>query len=779
MNHAPCLHRNPHALLFLCLVVLSPTFPGPATALAAPATAEVSRAGAYMEEGVKAYQQGAFEQASLKWLEAARLYEQARQPREESEALSSLAQAYASLGLYAKAVTSLEIALDRAKQSGEQGRIAAVLGTLGGALAAVGRAEQAHRSLTDALAMARALENPDLAAGILNNMGNSLAAQKKHEEAVGAYQESAALAQKAGNRLMAARALSNAALALLQIERYKNARERLEQALEQVQGLASSHDKAYGLISIGSIYEDLRPHLTDSKDLLLLQAHKLFTEAAAVAEAIGDPRAASYAAGHLGRQYEGERRPQEALHLTRKAIFAAQQVNAPEALYRWQWQTGRLLKTLGKLDEAIDAYRRAVYTLQPLRQEMALDYGRTQSAFRESVGPLFFQLADLLLQRAARTKERKEYEPYLVEAREVVESLKAAELQDYFRDDCVEAMRSHVKSLDIVSKTAVVIYPILLPDRTELLVSLPSGLNRVSVPVGSATLTQEVRAFREKLEKRTGHAYLPHAQRLYDWLIRPLEPDLAAAAINTLVFVPDGPLRTIPMAALHDGKGFLISKYAVATTPGINLTDPRPLKRETIRLLSGGLTEAVQGFPPLPNVSGELQAIRKLYGGDLLLNQDFLVARLEKELKQEQFTIVHIASHGNFEGDVENTFILTYDGKLTMDRLDQFVGLFQFRDKPLELLTLSACETAAGDDRAALGLAGIAIKAGARSALATLWFINDEAASTLIAEFYRHLQDPSVSKAVALQRAQLTMLEHPIYQHPAYWSPFLLLNNWL
>lgn len=779
MNHAPCPYLNPQALFFLCLVVLSPTSLDPATALATPATSEVARAGAYMEEGLKAYQQGAFEQATLKWLEAARLYEQARKPKEESEALMSLAKAYESLGLYQKAVQGLELALLRANESGDRAQTASALGSLGNALLSTGRTEHAHRSLTEALAMARALENPDLAAGILNTMGNLLAAQKKHEEAVGAYQESAALAQKAGNRLMAARALSNAATALLQNERYKNARARLEQALEQIQGLASSHDKAYGLINIGLLYDDLRPHVTGSHDLLLLQAGRLFTEAAAVAEAIGDPRAASYAAGYLGRLYENERRPQEALSLTRKAIFAAQQVNAPEALYRWQWQTGRLLKTLGKLDEAIDAYRRAVYTLQPLRQEMSLDYGRTQSAFRESVGPLFFQLADLLLQRAARTKERKEYEPYLIEARDVVESLKAAELQDYFKDDCVEAMRSHVKSLDIVSRTAVVIYPILLPDRTELLVSLPSGLTRISVPVNDATLTQEVRAFRQKLEKRTGHDYLSHAQRLYDWLIRPLEPDLTAAAINTLVFVPDGPLRTIPMAALHDGKEFLISKYAVATTPGINLTDPRPLKREAIRLLSGGLTESVQGFPSLPNVSGELEAIRKLYGGDLLLDQDFLVARLEKELKQEQFTIVHLASHGNFEGDVENTFILTYDGKLTMDRLDQFVGLFQFRDKPLELLTLSACETAAGDDRAALGLAGIAIKAGARSALATLWYINDEATSALITEFYRHLQDPSVSKAVALQRAQLKLLEHPVYQHPAYWSPFLLLNNWL
>jgi CHAT domain-containing protein len=178
-------------------------------------------------------------------------------------------------------------------------------------------------------------------------------------------------------------------------------------------------------------------------------------------------------------------------------------------------------------------------------------------------------------------------------------------------------------------------------------------------------------------------------------------------------------------------------------------------------------------------VSEELKAIQGLYPGTLLLNRDFLVARMEKELKEERFTIVHIASHGEFESDARKSFLLTFDGKLTMDKLNQYIGLFQFRDEPLELLTLSACQTAAGDDRAALGLAGVAIKAGAVSALATLWFINDQASSELVSEFYRQLKDAGVSKAVALQRAQLKLLDDPVFDHPAYWSPFLLLNNWL
>jgi CHAT domain-containing protein len=288
-----------------------------------------------------------------------------------------------------------------------------------------------------------------------------------------------------------------------------------------------------------------------------------------------------------------------------------------------------------------------------------------------------------------------------------------------------------------------------------------------------------VKAFRRFLQKQTTREYLPHAQKLYDWLLRPLEPTFAEFRLDTLVIVPDGALRMIPFAALHDGKEFLIARYAVATTPGLNLTDPKPLARARIEVLSAGLSEAVQGFPPLPNTPKELEAIASMYKSQRLLDQQFRTPALEHEMKEHPYSIVHIASHGQFQREVKDSFLLTFDDKLTMDRLTQVVGYFRFRDQPLELLTLSACQTAAGDDRAALGLAGVAIKAGARSALATLWFVSDEASSALVVDFYRHLRDPSATKAMALRRAQLKLMENPSFQHPIFWSPFLMLNNWL
>jgi CHAT domain-containing protein len=256
---------------------------------------------------------------------------------------------------------------------------------------------------------------------------------------------------------------------------------------------------------------------------------------------------------------------------------------------------------------------------------------------------------------------------------------------------------------------------------------------------------------------------------------------MANGRFDTMVFVPDGALRTIPMAALHDGEKFLIEKFAIAVTPGLELMEAKPAAHVQARVMIRGLSEAMEGFPALLNVPQEVAQIQKLYGGsDALLNKDFLHDAVGDKLRQEPYTIVHIASHGHFDQDVRKSFVLTFDKHLTLDDLETYIRPAQLRDQALELLTLSACQTAAGDDRAALGLAGVAIKAGARSALATLWFVNDAASTQLVGDFYTELTThPELSKAQALQSAQKKLLAQARYAHPCYWAPYLLIGNWL
>ncbi len=176
---------------------------------------------------------------------------------------------------------------------------------------------------------------------------------------------------------------------------------------------------------------------------------------------------------------------------------------------------------------------------------------------------------------------------------------------------------------------------------------------------------------------------------------------------------------------------------------------------------------------------GEIRVVGELTASEVLLNEDFRREALRRALAQESFSLVHLATHARFPGGDESPFLQAWDGPILLDELAADIGLFRFRDEPLELLTLSACETAQGDDRAALGLSGVAIKAGARSALGTLWSINDPAAEALVARFYRELLLERVSRAEALRRAQRELLAQPAYRHPAYWAPFILIGSWL
>jgi CHAT domain-containing protein len=732
-----------------------------------------------MQEGGELYRVGAFERAVETWQLAAQAYAKAEESDKQSDALVALGQGYLALGYSSRAAQSLELALALVQPSKDAARTGRITGVLGQVYVRTGRLDIADEFLREAIQVANAQDDHAQTAVLLNSLGALRQGQGQDVVALQAYQESSRLAQTAHVSDVEGMALLNVARIEQQLGHAAEAGRALSQAQSVVKGWPASHAKADALTTMGLVEVALAEKVPQDKQTHEQSAGRLLDEAVSTAQNIRDLKAASYGYGYRGQLYERQGRFDNALQQTRLAVATAQQTHAPESLYRWQWQTGRLMRQRGELEESIKAYRRAAATLQSIRPELLVLATQSGLAFREAGGQLFFQLADVILERASVLKEPKAVQAHLFEAREAIELFKASELRDYFKDNCVDAFASQTTTLEKVSRRTAVLYPIILPDRTELLLSYPDEIQRYTVMQKAEVLVEEVRVFRRLLEKRSTRQYLPHAQQLYVWLIRPLEASLNAHEIETLVIVPDGALRTIPFSALHDGKQFLIERYAVATTPGLNLTDPHSLPVDRIRVFSAGLTEGVQGFSPLPNVRLELQALESLFASNPLVNGEFRMKNIERSMEKGEFSVVHIATHGQFASRVEDTFLLTFDDKLTMDRLSQLIGLFRYREEPLELLTLSACETAAGDDRAALGLAGVAIKAGARSALATLWFINDQASSLLVEAFYQELHQPKTSKVVALQRAQLKLLQNPAYQHPAYWAPFLLLNNWL
>ncbi len=560
--------------------------------------------------------------------------------------------------------------------------------------------------------------------------------------------------------------------------------QKAEEALQKAAALArlnpEPRTRASLLLETGLAYERIAPDARTSPHILT--AFSLFQEASLSAETSAEPRLLSAALGYMAEIYEAGGRPDEALQLARRAVFAAQEAQDSRLLYQWHWLSGRLLARQKDRDGALTAYRLAIAESRTIRDRSGgrcEETGGLSSSLRP-VSALYEATVDLLLTKAAAPGQQPSVRTAcLREARETIELLKASELRDYFQDNCLAALQSKKTDIDAISPRTAIIYPIILADRIEMLTTIGGAIKSYRIALPLATMVAEVTRFRALLETRTSSEHLPVGQHLYDLLLRPMEADLNAAGVDTLVFVPAGVFRTMPFDALHDGKGFLIDRYATAITPGLDLTDPQPIDQKAIKALAAGLTLPVQGFSALPYVEKELQDFHKSFGGRELVNEEFSVATLGETLRQEPVGIIHIASHGQFGHDLAHTFLLAYDQKLTMDRLHEFVGMFRFRNEPLELLTLSACQTAAGDDQAALGLAGVAVRAGARSALATLWYINDQASSTLVDTFYHQLQVPGTSKARALQQAKVALRQDRRYRHPAYWAPFLLINNWL
>ena len=567
---------------------------------------------------------------------------------------------------------------------------------------------------------------------------------------------------------------TNAARLALRRQNLAQAMALLTGAVDRLERLPAGYSRGMALVSAGSVVFEGEGRVPPGAQAI---ASRAFQAAANNAEALHNATLSSLAQGGLAHLYERDNRLDEASTLTDRAAFAAQQASAPELSFRWDWQRARLARRRGQTEAALVSYRRAVAELQSVRQDIPVEYRDGRSSYRTTFGPVYLEYSDLLLRRASSDPARAT--PLIREARDTIEQLKETELQDYFRDSCVTSFIAKRRPIETIAPGTAVIYPIALPDRLELLVSFGDEQRQFTAPIPETSLRDQVQRFRELLEKRTTNEYLVPARQLYDQILRPVEPVLAAHHIDTLVIVPDYTLRTVPFAALYDGSGFLMDRYATAIAPSLHLTDPRPLKTAPGTALVLGVSKSVQGYVELPNVEREVAAVHDIEGGQELLNDSFSRARFEAELRRVPYNIVHIASHGQFGSDPSQTFMLAFDGQLTMDDLERAIKFGERRDSALELLILSACETASGDDRAALGLAGVALKAGARSALATLWYVSDEAAGELVVNFYRGVQSGKLSKAHALQEAQRMLAADPRYAHPAYWAPFLLIGNWL
>ena len=528
----------------------------------------------------------------------------------------------------------------------------------------------------------------------------------------------------------------------------------------------------------------------------------LLAKAIAQAKDIGDNRSYIYALGALGHLYEQNKQFDDAIQVTRQAIALAEVNNAEDLTYQLHWQLAKVLVATGKNEAALISYGQAVEVLKPIQGDLASAAANAQFSFQESIEPLYREYVSLLLDTSGsdnpnlkstqpllnHKNNHKNNQPLnqqhnqqkLKQAQSVIESLKVAELVNFFRSDCLKTQSNDITQID---SSAAVVYVITLNNSLEVLLNLPDGnIKRYTTPITSSEVESTVIEFRRNLRYPISEEYLEQSQKIYDWTIRPLEDDLISNNVKTLVIVSDQALRNMPFAALHDGKEFLIEKYALAASPGLQLLDSKPIAKKQINALLVGLTQPRLTFSALPAVQKELESIQKQIGkesANLLLNETFTSANLRRSIQALPFPVVHIATHGQFSSKATETYIVAWDQKVNIKSLNEILRSRERSDgDPLELLILSACQTANGDKRSALGLAGIAVRAGARSTIGSLWQISDEATSILMSALYKQLTDRNLSRAESLRSAQLTLLKEEKFKHPYYWSPFILLGNW-
>ena len=640
--------------------------------------------------------------------------------------------------------------------------------------ASFGRPEGFEKASRQA-ALLVAQSAPENTSGPLIELGAAFLQSGQLSTALAHFDNAAAVARKLPDRAFETKALINGALVAARLGQ-SDTLTRAQAAQSAVQSLPLSQEQGQLLASVARVLTQMKAAPETDRERLKA-AHVAASGLAEFAIRQRDQLLLADALGLLGELYYRAGQFNDAEETLRRAVAISKSQPDYEHLHRWLWLSGRVAQARGDNGTAFTHFEAAAKALIAIRARRVLAPAVVDGA--ESANQVFYDLADVLFKRATGQISQTERQALLTRGRDVIESSRVSEIEDLFRDPCISSSSLRTTKIETIDTSVAVFYPIFFADRIVLLVARGSEFEQVVVPVSRAEVASEIQRFRLLLEKRTTRQYLGPSRKLYSWLIAPVQPMLESWQVKTLVFVPDGMLRTIPVSALHDGKQFLVERFAVAVTPSLNLTDPRPLTAQPMQAVLSGMSVESQGFAALPSVEDELDQLGKLLGSAAFRNADFSVSRLEKVLSQAPANLVHIASHGQFSSNPSDTFLLTFDGKLTIDRLREAIAAGKLREEPLELLTLSACQTAAGDERSALGLAGVAIRAGARSALASLWFVNDESTSRLIVEFYGNLAKPGTSKAEAMRRAQFALMQDERYAHPAYWAPFLIIGNWL
>jgi CHAT domain-containing protein len=591
-----------------------------------------------------------------------------------------------------------------------------------------------------------------------------------------------ALYPRACQTLIQALEMSNWVCRPMQLQEFSQTeyQERLRQTLENQ---PMQKVRVIGLRNLGDVLRQLgKPHASaivlnkawEIAQSLGMEASHVLLSLANTEHSLYDQAksAKSLALGTLAHAYIHLGQEPEAIKYLRQAMGLAQSVQGWDIAYQWQWQLGQLYKKNNKLKQARQAYASAVNSLEQVRGSILSINPEIQFTFKDKVEPVYQEYMELLL-----SVEQPNFQQVI----RTQEQLKLAELENFLQCGIVP----NFSLLDAQNSVKLphTIYLIKLPNKTEVILRTSQGrffhhtLNTelIDYPVNELINFVQNQHFDYFAETD----FLLYSQELYKLLLAPIKEHLPKT--GNLLFVLDTYFQNLPMSLLHDGNNYLIHDYTIAVASSSQFSQKQVLKAEKLQALIAAISEESPSFygnfNALPEVEAEIENIRKnlVYTSELLNNQ-FTSERFREKIDNQPLPVIHVSTHAQFSSDPEQTFILAWDRPINLHDLNNLFKR-QNTESSIDLLVLSACQTAKGDRRSALGIAGLATQSGARSTIATLWLVNSESTALLMSRFYQGLRN-GLPKAEALRQAQLDLRSHAQYSHPYHWAAFVLVGAW-
>jgi CHAT domain-containing protein/tetratricopeptide (TPR) repeat protein len=759
----------------------------------------------------------------------------------EGATLNNIGFIYDGLGQYPQALEFYQQALAIRKAIGDRSGEGSTLNGIGGIYDRLGQYPQALEFYQRSLAIRKAIGDRAGEGTTLNNIGSIYHRLGQYPRALEFYQQSLAIGKEIGDRSGEGTTLNGIGGIYDRLGQYPKALEFFQQAFAIGKEIGDRSGEGTTLNNIGLIYKSLGQYP---------KALEFYQQALAIGKEIGDRSGEGTTLNNIGYLLEAQKQPELAIVFLKQSVSTYEQIRGELKLLPKEQQQSytetvahtyrrladlllqqdRVLEAQQVLDllkiQELDDYLRDVQKtgqriefLQPeleilkrysALQKTAIEIGSelaelrkldSKNALTPAQQQRLTQLANLEIEINQQFNAFLESDPI---KRLTMELVRVTNNQNLNLEDLV-GLQSDLRKLN-----AVLLYPLILEDRLELVITTPNAppLRRV-VKVKREDLNRTIQQFRSALGQRQDNPQAL-AQQPYTWLIQPLEADLKQANVNTIIYAPDGQLRYIPLAALHDGNQWLIQKYRIQniTARAVTKLDDVPQPEKRIFAAAFGakeMTVSVAGesfrFAGLPFAAKEIQSLTQAFPTTVSLleqnfNRDVLLTRMNS------FNLVHLATHGKFLiGKPDNSFLVTGDGKV--------INLKEIKNLLLgnvDLVVLSACETGIGLTNQANGVEVLGLgyqfqRAGAKATIASLWSIHDGGTQRFMDIFYGLLQQ-GTPKAAALQQAQIALItgdftaggklrgfrieptsnQAPIatsLKHPFYWAPFILIGNGL